>query len=187
MKQDDPGFSRLVPVDELPSRGLDITVEAGPEERAAIAERFGLAGIDSLIGAYHLVPMSKGARLKGEMRARLRQTCVVSLDVFEAELREPVDLAFIRPGEERGAARTGEASGRHAEITLSMEDEDPPEPLIGGRIDLGSVTLEFLALGLDSYPRKPGIVFSDANAGKEPRPSPFSALADLHRKSSVKG
>ena len=39
------------------------------------------------------------------------------------------------------------------------EDADIPDPIVGGRIDFGVLTAEFLALGLDPYPRKPGMAF----------------------------
>ncbi len=42
---------------------------------------------------------------------------------------------------------------------------DDPEPLVGGTIDLGALAIEFLIVGLDPYPRKPGAVF-EAAAGR---------------------
>ena len=36
------------------------------------------------------------------------------------------------------------------------EADDSPEPLVGGAVDLGAVATEFLVLGIDPYPRKPG-------------------------------
>ena len=47
--------------------------------------------------------------------------------------------------------------------TFSLADEDEPDPIIDGKIDLGALTAEFFALGLDPYPRKPGAVL-DAGA-----------------------
>jgi len=44
------------------------------------------------------------------------------------------------------------------------------------------VTLEFLALALDPYPRKPGAVFAEP-APEEPPESPFAKLARLKRDS----
>ena len=43
--------------------------------------------------------------------------------------------------------------------------DDPPEVLHDGAVDLGAVATEFLLLGIDPYPRKPGAVF-DAPAGR---------------------
>ena len=54
------------------------------------------------------------------------------------------------------------------------------EPLTGGVVDLGALATEFLILGLDPYPRKPGAVFQspeETAAGE----GPFSALAALQK------
>ena len=63
-----------------------------------------------------------------------------------------------------------------AKETFSLDDEDEPDPVIGGKIDLGALTAEFFALGLDPYPRKPGATF-EQNTKSEVTDSPFSALA----------
>ena len=68
----------------------------------------------------------------------------------------------------------------------SKEDEteprdvkwNDPEPLIGGVVDLGALAIEFLILGLDPYPRKPGAVFEPPQDHK-PEAGPFAALAKL--------
>ena len=54
------------------------------------------------------------------------------------------------------------------------------EPLIGGSIDLGALATEFLILGLDPYPRKPGATFQPP-ADAKPEESPFAALAALKK------
>jgi hypothetical protein len=54
----------------------------------------------------------------------------------------------------------------------------PLDPIIDGQIDLGALAAEFLALNLDNYPRKPGVMFEAANAGGEASgtDSPFAVL-----------
>jgi hypothetical protein len=64
------------------------------------------------------------------------------------------------------------------EIELTEASLDAPEPLVGNSIDLGALTVEFLALGLDPYPRKPGASFDYADP-KDEDSSPFAALARL--------
>ena len=49
---------------------------------------------------------------------------------------------------------------------------------MNGQIDLGALTAEFLALGLDPYPRKPGVDFSYQDPADE-KDSPFAALGKL--------
>ena len=49
-----------------------------------------------------------------------------------------------------------------------------------GVVDLGAVATEFLLLGIDPYPRKPGAVFDAPPAG-DPSSHPFAALAALKK------
>ena len=47
-----------------------------------------------------------------------------------------------------------------AEPPTEMHEYEPPDEIVNGQIDLGAITAEFLVLGLDPYPRKPGVDFS---------------------------
>ena len=58
-----------------------------------------------------------------------------------------------------------------------MADEDEPDPIVDGRIDIGALAAEFFALGLDPYPRKAGVAF-ERPAEPEGEATPFSALKD---------
>ena len=60
--------------------------------------------------------------------------------------------------------------------TFSVDEEDEPDPVVDGKIDLGALASEFFALGLDPYPRKPGAVFVE-DANSEPGDWSFAALA----------
>ena len=55
---------------------------------------------------------------------------------------------------------------------------DDPEPLVGGSVDLGAFATEFLMLGLDPYPRKPGAIFEPPQ-DRKPDEGPFAALSKL--------
>lgn len=167
-------FSRPVKVDALPRDGLMQTVEATPAERAAIAEQQGLVDVAGLTATFLLKRTGKGVRVTGAIHADVTQTCVVTLEPFPVTLDEPVDVRFARPAEER--------SGRRSEVeTLALDAEDPPDPIVGGRIDLGALAVEFLALALDPYPRKPGAEF--ILPLEEPPPaSPFVVLAEIAKK-----
>ena len=58
-----------------------------------------------------------------------------------------------------------------------LDEEDPPDPIVDGKVDLGALAAEFLALALDPYPRKPGAEFAAPEVA-EPD-SPFAELARL--------
>jgi len=68
--------------------------------------------------------------------------------------------------------------GREAEPVIVDHEalgDDPPDPLIGGAVDLGSVVSEHLTLALDPYPRKPGAQFVEP-AAEDGVVSPFAQL-----------
>ena len=62
---------------------------------------------------------------------------------------------------------------------------DAPEPIVGGRIDLGRVAYEALATSLDPYPKREGASFdwSQEEPGEAPggKTGPFAGLAALKR------
>ena len=176
---DPPLFSRRVRVDALPADGLTQTIEAGPDERAALAALNRLPAIASLTASLTVRRSGRGgARVTGEVHAELTQVCVVSLEPFAATVDEPIDVRFA-PGE---AAETARRVKDDETETVEVGDEDPPDPIVDGKIDLGALAAEFFALGLDPYPRKPGVAFDppqDAQGGEE---SPFAALANPKEK-----
>jgi len=181
-----PAFSRPLAVVDIPRRGLEVAVEADEEERARIAAEFELPALSFLKGAYRVLPTAAGVRVTGEVTAHLSRACVVSLEPFETDLHEKVELAFATLGEHasRGELKPAGRLSQGGEITISPDEEDPPELIIDGKVDLGAVTLEFLALGLDPYPRKPGVELSERREDEETSPSPFAMLAKLGKMES---
>lgn len=187
-----PTFSRPLAVDDVPPEGLDLTISATEAERQALAAEDGLEGLAKLEGDLHVLPWRQGGlAVTGEVRARITQICVVTLDPFDTEIVEPLDVKFApapvafspTPQETR---RTRNVARRAAAepppvINLTLDSEDPPDPIIDGRIDLGALVAEFLALGLDPYPRKPGVEFQESpGAGPDQaQESPFAKLEAL--------
>ncbi|MCG6121434.1 MAG: DUF177 domain-containing protein [Microvirga sp.] len=163
-------LKRLIDVDRLPQKGAFHRIDPGPEERAALAAFLDLPGIEALLAEYTVVGAGRKVKLLGKVTARVTQTCGVTLEPFETDVSEEVELTFA-PQERR---------------PLSEEEEerrriDPPDEIVNGKIDIGQVTSEFLVLGLDPFPRKPGVVF-EPPAADEGEPSPFAALEKLRPK-----
>jgi hypothetical protein len=163
-------LSRVARVDALPHEGQTVTIEATPAEREALASFFKLPAIGVLTATLRVEPWCRGgARVTGAVRGELTQTCVVSLEPFPATVDEAVDVRF--------APEAAVDSRLPMKETVLLADEDEPDPLIDGKIDLGALAQEFFALGLDPYPRKPGVAF-EQGAESAPADSPFSALAE---------
>jgi hypothetical protein len=170
-------LSRPVVVTALPPGGREIRVDADAAECAALAKAFGLVAVQALSGRFLLVPAGAAVNVSGTVAGTVTQTCTVSLDPFEAPVQETVDLQFMPEG-----GITAWMARHRPDPSLDLAyDIDPPDAIVDGRIDLGAVTAEFLALGLDPYPRKPGIDFAPDPVAAEADPSPFAALARLKR------
>ncbi|WP_293867882.1 DUF177 domain-containing protein [uncultured Alsobacter sp.] len=163
-------LARPLRVDTIPGLGLETVVEASEQERAALAKEFGLASIEELKGTYKVNRRGRTVLVDGKVTASVTQTCVVTLEPFPAKVDEPVALKFT---DDPVKLNPADEAGEHEAPV------DAPDPIVDGRVDLGAVTAEFLALALDPYPRKPGVDFTwDEGA---PEPSPFAALEALKK------
>ncbi len=173
-------LSRPVKVDEIKLRGTPFSLKAEAHEKAGIATMLGLPSVESLEARYMLSRSGERVKLEGTIEAAFHQTCTVSLDDFPVALDVPLKLDFApqEPAEPRRRAAADDAG--EIDIEVRLNEDDPPEPIADGVIDLGAVTLEFLALALDPYPRKPGAVFAEP-APEEPPESPFAKLARLKK------
>ena len=168
-------WSRKFPVDRFGPQEQMIRIEATPEERAAIANAYDCLSVAAMAAEFAVRRRGERVHVEGKLRAEVTQRCVVTLEPVAAKIVETIDLAFAPSA----PAPRRETDGT-AEEMLSLDAEDPPEPIEHGQIDLGGAALEFFALALDPYPRKPGAVFKGVEAGPGPE-HPFAALAKLKR------
>jgi len=176
-------LSRIVEAHDVTDAGMDMLIEAGPEERAALAVQDGLVRIDALEAAFHLTHTG-GARINvsGEVKAKITQTCVITLEPFDSEIVEPIDVDFLPPHAlEKWLEEHAQMKDRPGDLD---DEEEVPDEIVDGGIDLGALAAEFLALALDPYPKKPGAEFNDTAADPEERdPSPFAALQNWNKPS----
>lgn len=165
-----------VAAEDVPETGKHFELDADAGVRAAVAKVAGLRDLPRLQASFDVnLRGSGGLHVLGLVSATVGQTCVVTLEPVENEVEEAVDLAFVPRQQPVEPSAQGEEENKHQPRDVNLDD---PEPLIGGTVDLGALATEFLILGLDPYPRKPGAVF-EAPRDDEPDPSPFAALAKL--------
>lgn len=186
MEDNAPPFSRTVAVDSVGEAGVNVRFSATPEECGRIAELDELVAVRDLTVEAQLTRRGReGVNARGRVTAVVTQTCVVTLDPFETQVDESFDIAFAPEAEARAAYERAmaelEAAPAPDKARLLAEQPDPPDPIIDGRIDLGALACEFLALGLDPYPRKPGVAFEGHAEDDEPPPSPFAALSRIKK------
>ena len=145
-------LTRPVRIDRLRKDHSEVLVEATPEECQALATDFKIPAIRELVGRFRVSGPSARLTVTGTVTAMVTQICTVSLDPFESAVSEPVEVAF---------------TDTDILVGTDAEEADVPDPIVGNRIDFGTLTAEFLALGLDPYPRRPGIAFTPVTEDDE--------------------
>jgi len=157
-----PEMQRLFPITRI-GAGIRFVVDSKPEERAALAQRMGVIALHALTCRFDLRrDVGDAIEASGLLQARVTQTCVVSLEPFDAEIAESFSVRFVPAGTESD------------DLDLEAEDEIGYD---GGVLDLGEATSEQLALALDPFPRKPGVELSAEATDEET--GAFAALSKL--------
>jgi uncharacterized metal-binding protein YceD (DUF177 family) len=167
-------FSRPYRLDSLSAAPRSVDIEAGPAERSALADRFGLPSIDALAAEARLSRRGETVEAEGRLRASVTQSCIATDEPVGAEVDEAFRVEFRPPPE----------AGSEEEVELGEEELD----VIfyeGGAIDLGEAVAQTLALALDPYPRSQAAEAALEEAGvrseEEARAeaSPFAVLKGL--------
>lgn len=170
---DELPWSHEIDLSLLPPDGK--TFELIPDEaiRSYLADVAEVVSIPSLKVRFDIRGGADAAHVKGSIEGVVRQNCVVSLEEFENPVSETFSVDFAAKPESE------------AETEDQEEIEELPDPIVGGKIDLGALATEFLILSVDPYPRKPGVAFTAPAAAEEapePKRSPFEALSSLKDK-----
>ncbi len=180
--QADP-WSVPIAVEQIPETGAHRDLEAGQASRDAMAEVAGLRAVLSATASLDVTPKGGGRfQVSGRVKARIGQTCVVTLDPIENDIDEPIDAVFAPPDQIPQLADLVDDNADDDE-----EVPDPPEPIESGMIDLGRVATDALFLAIDPYPRKSGAVFEPVVVAPDPEEHPFAALKALKPDSNAPG
>ncbi len=167
-----------MPVAEIPETGRHLHLVPDEATRAALARSAGALALPQLEASFDLTRHGRdGVRVVGNVTGLVRQNCVVTLEPMESGIEEAVDLVF-EPAQESGPNEPAPKTPAKGRDPVDVTEIDPPEPLVNGVVDLGSIATEFLLLGIDPYPRQPGARF-DPPSQDDPSSKPFAALAAL--------
>jgi uncharacterized metal-binding protein YceD (DUF177 family) len=154
-----------------------LVLEPNAEIRQRIARFAGLHAVNRFRAELVLTLRNDGQVIaRGHLDADVEPICVLSLEPFADQVSEPIEATFAPPDiiEKLAERITAEDDG--------MGDEagspDLPDPIVNGAVDAAALAVEFLILGLDPYPRKPGVAF-DSPADDAGTLSPFAALKAL--------
>lgn len=190
-----PEWSVLVDAQTVTSHPQKMRIAASEEERKALCVRLGVNNISSL-SADVTLHREKGnvIRVNGMMRAHVLQTCSVTADPMQTQIEETFEGWFA--DQERIvmlAKARHERLGRMADSEVPILDEnEDPEPLVNGMIDIGELVVQHLSLAIDAFPRRRGLEdteildVSAGDMGAHLRRNPFEALKNW-KKSKTEG
>ncbi len=145
--------------------GVARRLEPDAAARGRIAKALDLASLDFFVADVTLAPSAGGWTLSGRVKASLAQICGITLEPLPVEIDAPFSLSLAEAADEESD-----------EIVITLDDESP-DPIEGGQVDLGQYAVEQLALQLDPFPRKPGAEFVQPPEPAEV--SPFAVLKQL--------
>jgi uncharacterized metal-binding protein YceD (DUF177 family) len=167
-----PPWSLPVAVAEIPDTRRRFDFAADAQTREAIAKVAAVLAVPRLNAEFELTRQGRdGVRVVGSVSATVEQNCVVTLEPMQSEIEEVIDLVFAPPPPRADKAPKEEPKALGEDF----------EVLRDGVVDLGAVATEFLILGIDPYPRKPGAVFKAPIPEDEPADRPFAALSALKK------
>lgn len=164
-----PEFSRVIDLRQCDGRTIELIANAA--ERARLAERFEIVGIDELKATLSLARSGDEVQATGRLTASLVQACAVSAEDLPANVAEPLALRFV-------AVRTTDLPDEDIEI-----DSDDPDEIeySGTAIDFGEAVAQSLALAIDPFAAGPEAAAARERLRAE-SDSPFAALAALKGK-----
>jgi hypothetical protein len=182
----EPELSRITQLSDVPDEGITLHVEAGAEEREALAGRFGAIAIESLTAEVSLHPKHKRTcwQLDGHVLAEVVQSCVVTLSPVLVNSRFGFKREYAA-----GPGGEGMIESHGGDEVLNPDQDDPPEPLPDDVIDVGEAIAEEFGLALDPFPRAAGVTFDGYSVGptaQESTVNAFAILAERHSNENEK-
>jgi uncharacterized metal-binding protein YceD (DUF177 family) len=162
----------MIRLSDLARGPISVTLEPDAETRATLAKELGLESLPALQGRISVRPWLDGAEINGRFTATVEQICGVTLDPFESPLKGDFLVQAVPAGSPNAPA---ESAG--GEVEMDLDAPDPPDVLSSDDIDLAGYLVEYLALEIDPFPRKPGVEFDYKPDTVED--SPFAVLKRL--------
>jgi hypothetical protein len=167
----DAPFSSIYDLRDLSEAGAEVMLAANAQQRAQLAQWAGVDAVERFEArvTLHRRPGNRFA-YDATLSADVLQSCVVTLDPVRSHIR----LAI-----ERALQLTKLPASAHIEQhEVAPAADEGPEEIHNVQYDIAGPVLEEFVLGIDPYPRAPGVVF-EGPSEPDPRESPFAVLKPL--------
>lgn len=158
---------------EVGGEGRSIDRQAQEAELPALAATLEVHAVRALRVTGRVKALSRDRfAIAGQVQARLVQTCVVTLEPLETDIREGIEVELWP----REALAEYEEGG-------SAFATSGPEPYEAGMLPLGQLVVEHLVAAMDPFPRQDGAEVDWRDGKDEAAPAnPFAVLARLKGK-----
>lgn len=187
-----PEWSYEIPVDKITEKSYVVEFSATEQECRDVTRRLDVTAVKNLEARITLVRKSGAIKIRasGKVSADVTQQCVVSLEPVESHIEEEFEAWFADESEVVSLDKVRQKKqSRVVDAEIEVPDEkNDPEPIIDGRIELGEIAIQNLALALDPYPHAEGAVYKDicehpeSLSGEEARQKPFAGLKEWKEK-----
>lgn len=183
-------WSDFMSADHIDNSPVRTSIKANEEQCKNVAIRASIPAISELKADLTLEREQAGRviHVAGRLNAKVTLLCSIIAEEFDVEIEEPVEgwfedkestVSFMRALKERESQQV--KGGVEVEVTPEEED---PEDIINGQIDLGELVVQHLILAIPPYPRQEGVEHDVVDeeiipADDSPlRKNPFEALKD---------
>lgn len=184
-------WPHLVEADEVTKEPVKMSIRPEAEHIKNLERRLGVLRIKSIVADLVLQREQGGmvVTVTGDIKAEVEQACVVTLapvvdnvgETFKAWYADADQAIPLAKAKHDKMAKAG-----GGEIPI-LHEQDDPEPIIEGQIDLGELVVQHLSLAINPYPHAEGVAYEygDDEPQKVPdafKTNPFAALKDWKHK-----
>ncbi|USG60065.1 DUF177 domain-containing protein [Sneathiella marina] len=174
--------SRLINVEGLGRDPIKINIQATKDECKSLADGLGIIGLSGVMMSGVLRRQQKTDKIEvsAALKAHAVQACVATLE----PVSQTIDVEFMV----YYTFDKEDVVSDEVDYVIGMDEEDLPELIVNGQIDMMDIVAEQIALALDPYPRAENIapVNMAENAGEteiaQEVHRPFANLKDLMNK-----
>ena len=162
------------------------------DDKRRIADRLGLVALKNLTADLRLTREQGNlvVHITGQLQADIEQRCVVTLDPIETHVEDEFEAWYADPDQAiplNKIMRQKELAEEYGSEAPILEEQDDPEPIIDGKINVAELVVQYLSLSINPYPHAEHADFEnkekEAHESANDRPeNPFAALKDWKTK-----
>ena len=165
-------FSFPLKIDELGQGEQTYNLRADKEQREWLTKILQVPAVNSFVASIKLNFQKKKGLLniKGKVTANIGLISVITLEEFDKDYVADFSINY-------------DTNAKYEDIYQDDEDInlDVPDIVMNGKIDLGDIAIEQLALVLEDHPRQEGEEFASVIEGTNQENNPFAVLAKLKK------